>query len=189
LRRWLARRELKVARWILTRLDALTPTDVLIEQAPNDAADEPGLKHTREITDIWLQSGGDRSNQRRAFRKMAKDMAARYLRQMEVFNRRGLHSLGDLLSTEPEPIAPGKREKLAKQVDSLQRRYAVSPERRQGLEKEISSYLTGAGEDGEELRLAMLAILLERYAKRIPQRLGSIHCAMPVPRTPNSSCS
>jgi hypothetical protein len=170
LRRWLARRELKVARWILTRLDALTPTDVLIEQAPNDAADEPGLKHTREITDIWLQSGGDRSNQRRAFRKMAKDMAARYLRQMEVFNRRGLHSLGDLLSTEPEPIAPGKREKLAKQVDSLQRRYAVSPERRQGLEEEISSYLTGAGEDGEELRLAMLAILLERYAKRIPQR-------------------
>ncbi len=64
---------------------------------------------------------------------MAKDMASRYLRQMEVFNRRGLHNLGDLLSTEPETIAPGKREKLAKQVDTLRRRYAVSAERRRGL--------------------------------------------------------
>ena len=66
---------------------------------------EPGLKRTREITDIWMQSSDDRANQRRAFRKMAKDMAGRYLRQMEVFNRRGLHNLGDLLATEPEPIA------------------------------------------------------------------------------------
>jgi hypothetical protein len=170
LRRWLARRELKVARWILTRLDALTPSDVLIEQAPSDSPEEPGLKRAREITDIWLQSGDDRLNQRRAFRKMAKDMAGRYLRHMEVFNRRGLHNLGDLLSTEADPIPAGKREKLAKQVDTLQRRYAVTPERRKGLEAEIASYLQSAGEDGEDLRLAMLAILLERYAKRIPQR-------------------
>jgi hypothetical protein len=170
LRRWLARRELKVARWILTRLDALTPSDVLIEQAPSDSSEEPGLKRAREITDIWLQSGDDRLNQRRAFRKMAKDMAGRYLRHMEVFNRRGLHNLGDLLSTEADPIPAGKREKLAKQVDTLQRRYAVTPERRKGLEAEIASYLQSAGEDGEDLRLAMLAILLERYAKRIPQR-------------------
>jgi hypothetical protein len=170
LRRWLARRELKVARWILTRLDALTPTDVLIEEAQVAITEEPGLKRAREITDIWLQSGDDRLNQRRAFRKMAKDMAGRYLRHMEVFNRRGLHSLGDLLSTGPEPISASKREKLAKQVDGLQRRYAVSSERRHGLEAEITSYLKGAGEDGEDLRLAMLAILLERYAKRIPQR-------------------
>jgi len=170
LRRWLARRELKVARWILTRLDALTPSDVLIEQAPSDSPEEPGLKRAREITDIWLQSGDDRLNQRRAFRKMAKDMAGRYLRHMEVFNRRGLHNLGDLLSTEADPIPGGKREKLAKQVDTLQRRYAVTPERRKGLEAEIASYLQSAGEDGEDLRLAMLAILLERYAKRIPQR-------------------
>jgi hypothetical protein len=170
LRRWLARRELKVARWILTRLDALTPSDVLIEEAPGEPLEEPGLKRAREITHIWLQSGDERLNQRRAFRKMAKDMAGRYLRHMEVFNRRGLHHLGDLLSTEPDPIAAGKREKLAKQVETLQRRYAVTPERRQGLEAEIASYLQSAGEDGEDLRLAMLSILLERYAKRIPQR-------------------
>lgn len=168
LRRWLARRELKVARWVLTRLDALTPGDVLLDRAAD--AEEPGLKRAREITDIWMQSGEERGNQRRAFRKMAKDMAGRYLSQMEVFNRRRLHNLGDLLSTTSEVIAPGKRAKLAEHVDALQRRYGVSAERRRGLEQEVDDYLATAEENGDDLRLAMLAVLLERYAKRIPQR-------------------
>jgi hypothetical protein len=168
LRRWLVRRELKVARWILTRLDALTPADVLLDKAAG--SEEPGLKRAREITDIWMQSSDDRAGQRRAFRKMAKDMAGRYLSQMEVFNRRRLHNLGDLLSTAAETIPPGKRERLAQQVDILQRRYGVSAERRQALEQEIAAYLAGGEEDAEDLRLAMLTILLERYAKRTPQR-------------------
>lgn len=168
LRRWLARRELKVARWVLTRLDALTPSDVLLDRVAG--AEEPGLKRTREITVIRMQSNEDRANQRRAFRKMAKDMAGRYLSQMEVFNRRRLHSLGDLLSTTPEVIAPGKREKLAEYVNVLQRRYSISVERRRSLEKEVDDYLASADENGEDLRLGMLAILFERYAKRIPQR-------------------
>lgn len=168
LRRWLARRELKVARWILTRLDALTPADVLLDKTA--AIEEPGLKRAREITDIWMQSSDDRSGQRRAFRKMAKDMAGRYLSQMEVFNRRRLHNLGDLLSTTAETIPPSKRERLAQQIDALQRRYGVSAERRHALEQEIKSYLAGGEEDAQDLRLAMLAILLERYAKRTPQR-------------------
>lgn len=170
LQRWLSRRELRVSRWILTRLDALTPSDVLLDDGSAAPADEPGFKRAREITSIWMQSGEDRANQRRAFRKMAKDMAGRYLVQMEVFNRRRLHNLGDLLSTQAETIAQSKREKLAKQVETLQRRYAVSAERRSGLEQEIADYLNGGDEDGEDLRLAMLAILLERYAKRVPQR-------------------
>lgn len=168
LRRWLARRELKVARWILTRLDALTPTDVLLDKSTN--GESPGLKGSREITDIWMQSGEDRRGQRNAFRKMAKDMASRYLSQMEVFNRRGLKSLGDMLSTAAETITPGKRERLAQQVDALQHRLGVSAERRRGLEQEIEAYLASGDESGEDLRLAMLSVLMERYSKRIPQR-------------------
>lgn len=168
LRRWLARRELKVARWIITRLDALTPTDVLLDKSANE--EEPGLKRDREITDIWMQSTEDRRGQRNAFRKMAKDMASRYLSQMEVFNRRGLKNLGDLLSTAAEPIALGKKEKLAQQVNALQRRLGISAERRRGLEKEVDVYLANADESDEDLRLAMLSVLLERYSKRTPQR-------------------
>jgi hypothetical protein len=166
LQRWLIRREMRVARWVLTRLDALTTTDVLADQE----GDEPGLKRAREITDIWMQSHDDRRAQRLAFRKMAKDMAERYMSQMEVFNRRGLKTLGDLLATRVEPITRGKCEDLAKHVDNLQHKYKITAERRAALEKEVDDYLPNAEDAGDDLRLAMLAILFERYWKRIPQR-------------------
>lgn len=169
LQRWLARRELKVSRWILTRLDALTPADVLLDAELQDG-DEPGLKRAREITDIWMQSTDDRLGQRRAFRKMARDMAGRYLSQMEVFNRRRLNNLGDLLSTTPEIITQSKREQLAENIDVLQRRHNVSADRRAALELEVATYLAGTEEVGEDMRMAMLSILFERYAKRVPQR-------------------
>lgn len=168
LKRWLTRRELKVARWILTRLDALTPADVLSNH--ESVTEEPGLKHTREVTDIWLQSSDDRVNQRRSFRTMAKDMASRYLGQMDAFSKRRLTSLGDLLSTEPVVISASKRSELAKRVDALQKKYAVTQERRRILEEEVDQYLKAAGEASDDLRLGMLAILLERYAKRVPKR-------------------
>ena len=117
-----------------------------------------------------MQSGEDRKSERRVFRKMAKDMARRYLSQMEVFNRRGLHSLGDLLSTTQELVSAGKRQGLAKRVAALQRRYGVSSKRRLDLEKQVDDYLAASGDGGEDLRLGILSVLLERYAKRIPQR-------------------
>ena len=167
LRRWLARRELKVSRWILTRLDALTPGDVLLDGATS--ADDPGIKLSRELTVIRMQSGEDRASQRRAFRKMAKNMAGRYLSHMEVFNRRGLHSLGDLLSTTAELLPSGRLQQVRKHVNALQRRHGVSAERRRGLEKEVNDYLANTGENGEDLRLGILSVLFERYAKRVPQ--------------------
>lgn len=166
--RWLARRELRVSRWILTRLDALKPGDVLLD--PLASADESGLNRSREITVIRMQSGQDRANQRRAFRKMAKDMAGRYLSQMEVFNRRRLHSLSDLLSTTAELVPAGKRDRLKRHLDTLQRRCGVSADRRCRLEKEVDDYLANTGESSEDMRLGILSVLFERYAKRVPQR-------------------
>lgn len=168
--RWLTRRELKVSRWILMRMDALHPADVLSDSSRGDDDDEPGIKRSREITSIWLQSSDDRAQQRRSFRKMAKDMANRYLQQMDVFNRRRLNSLGDLLATQAETIASGKLEQLRSSVDTMQRRHSVSAKRRAGIEEEVDRYLLASGEGGEDVRLAMLSILFARYAKRIPQR-------------------
>ena len=170
LRQWLTRRDLKVARWVLTRLDALNPSDVLLESMAQEDSDKPGLKRTREITTIWMQSGKERSNHRRAFRKMAQDMSGRYLRQMDVFNRRRLQSLGDLLSNKAEALAPGKLKKLERHIDSLQRRYSVSADRRCGMEKEAAKCSSRTDGKNDDLQLAILSILLERYAKRIPQR-------------------
>lgn len=168
--RWLTRRELKVSRWILMRLDALHPADVLSDSSRGDDNEEPGIKRSREITSIWLQSSDDRAQQRRSFRKMAKDMANRYLQQMDVFNRRRLNSLGDLLATQAETIAPSKVEQLKGSVDAMQRRHSVSAKRRETIEEEVDRYLQASGEGGEDVRLAMLSVLFARYAKRIPQR-------------------
>ncbi len=172
LQRWLARRELKVARWILTRIDALCPSDVLTEARRTVRDDEPGLKRSREITEIWLQSGTDRAGQRRSFRKMAKDMSSRYLRQMDVFNRRGLHNLGNLLSVNPTIPTKAVLDRLSQQVDSTQKKHNISDERRKVLEGEVANYFTGnnAEKFREDVELATIKILLERYSKRIPQR-------------------
>jgi len=172
LRRWLVRRELKVARWILTRLEALKPSDVFLVPSAMEGAAEPGLTRTREITDIWMQDTKARRNQRNSFRKMAKGMASRYLSQMEVFNRRGFKDLGDLLSTTPDKIASSKQNKLCQHVEALQRRCRMTPSRRNGLEHEIDKFLIGSEDDGEDVKLAMLAILMERYDKRIPPQRG-----------------
>ncbi len=166
--RWLTRRELKVSRWVLTRFDALTPGDVLLDRIMH--TDASRLNPSREITVIRMQSGEDRTTHRQAFRKMAKGMAGRYLGQMEVFNRRGLNRLGDLLSTTPKQVSPSERAGLAQRVDTLQRRYGVSSERRDGLEKQVEDYLVTSGDCSEDLRLGILSVLLERYSRRIPQR-------------------
>ena len=87
---------------------------------------------------------------------------------MEVFNRRGLNDLGALLSTIPHPISPGKQEGLARRVNSLQRECSVSRDCRRSLEGAVDRFLENAEDSNEDLRLAILAVLFERYAKRTP---------------------
>lgn len=168
LTRWLVRRELRVARWVLTRLDALSPDEVLLDRGVDEP--EPGVKRTREITYIWMQSGSDRSRQRTAFRSMGKDMAGRYLGQMDVFRRRGLGTLQDVLSTAPVRLTENKCRLLQRHADAVQRRVAMAPRRRQELEAQVTEYLIRRGENSEDLRLATVSILMERYGRRIPQR-------------------
>ena len=165
---WLVRRELRVSRWILTRLDALAPADVLLDRAIE--ALEPGVTRTREITEIWMQSGKQRARQRRAFRTMSKDMANRYLGQMDVFSRRGLRSLPDLLSTSSVSLSTSKSDAVAGHANAVQKKVGMSIERRRSLEADVASYLSSRNENATDLRLAATTVLMERYGKRTPQR-------------------
>ena len=167
LRLWLVQRELKIARWVLTRLDALSSGDVLVD--PTASSHRSGLKPSREMTVIRMQSGDDRASDRRAFRKMARDMAGRYLHQMDMFNRRGLHRFAELLSTTPQTISDAKLRELVKDVDDLQDRYGVSTERRQSFEQQTRDYLAATGRGGDDMRLGIVSVLIERYANRVPQ--------------------
>jgi len=83
------------------------------------------------------------------------------------FSTRKLVSLDSLLPNEPEHITAAKISDLRNKVDSTQKRLRLTKERRARLLADVEAYEgTGLGEDD---RLAMLAILMHRYAKRIPQ--------------------
>ena len=168
---WLSMRELRVSRWVLTRLDALRPSDVLLNQV-EVAAESTKAKITsaRDVTVIRMQSSEGRGNERLAFRKMAKGMATRYLRRMEVFSRPGHESLGDLLSTDEGQISRSRYLKLKGSIDALQRKCGVSTRRRVDLERMAKDYVAKAVKGGDDLLLGILSILFERYAKRVPHQ-------------------
>lgn len=173
MRDWLAKREMKVSRWMLMRLDALTPESILQEGFPASGGvdTETTIQKSREITFILLQGNEDRGDYRRKFRAMARSMSNKYLRLMSVFSRRGLTNFQDILNTKPTQISESNLDKLLRKVDAFQKRYNISSEVRRSLEEEVSHYAAGSNalEVTEDIKLAMLNILLHRYVKRVPQ--------------------
>ena len=171
LTRWLIKRELRVSRWVLTRFDVLTPDEAIgaLIAGKADEAELPGVTTAREITQVTLQSVGDRREQRSQFRKMAKDMSARYLSQMPEFASRKLVSLETVLIDEVERLSASKTNDLRKHVDSSQKRLHISDERRKKLQQEVDQYRPTSRTLHDDERLAMLDIVMHRYAKRIPQ--------------------
>ncbi len=166
LQRWLIRRELTVGRWLLTRLDALRPEEAfaLAHQVEN-TSELPGVTVSREIIQISLQS--ERKDQRSSFRKMARDMANRYMRQMPMFATRKLDDFASLLSDRPVRLVPSKLEALRAKTQAEAKRLHISNDRYETIFRLVRDH----GEDlGDDDQLALLLILLNRYAKRVDQK-------------------
>jgi hypothetical protein len=168
LQRWLARRELRIARWIIARFDVLLPQEAL-EAATEDCSESasyPGLSQDREIEAILLQSSGPRRENRTIFRRMAKDMAGRYLRRMPLLSTRNLVVLGDLLGDEEVRISPSEHRRLADGVDAAQRRLHVADARRGAFRTEVEGYRVGGEPVPDDIALAMVSVMMHRYDKR-----------------------
>jgi hypothetical protein len=172
LTRWLIRRELRVSRWVLTRFDVLDPNEALsaILKEGSEDTELPGVTTAREITRVTLQSLADRRGQRTQFRKMAKDMSGRYLSQMPEFSSRKLTSLEGLMIAQREHLTRAKTSEIRNRVDLVQTRLHVANERRHRLEEQVDEYKPAGEALGEDERLAILSILMHRYANRIPQQ-------------------
>ncbi len=180
LQRWLIRRELKLARWILSRLDVERTEDVLaLSQQTNREAELPGITRAREITVIDLQG-----NDRNLFRRMARDMANRYLRLIPQFLRRKLDNLTVLLNEVPEPLSTTKTKELAAKVDSAQKRLGISQKRRAELQQQVEAYTPAGRTTQTDEQHAMLLILMHRYANRVPQTTLFGSSADPEPSKP-----
>ena len=166
LQRWLSRRELRVARWVLTRLDVLHPGEVLaaVSEDHSEGRELPGITKTRETVEILLQSG-DRARQRKMFRGMAKDMADRYLRKMPLFSQRKLHRFSDLLYHGAESVGASDLHSLQECIGETRNALGISSSRYGSLEQLVDGYLKNDRQVAD-VRLQMLMVLMHRYVKR-----------------------
>jgi hypothetical protein len=167
LQRWLIRRELKVGRWLLTRLDALRPEEAFaIGHQEARTSELPGVTVSREVVQINLQS--ERKDQKSSFRKMARDMANRYMRQMPMFATRKLEDFASLLSDRPSRLTPSKLDVLRSRSLAEAKRLHISGDRYESILRLIDDYDKNLTADDQ---LALSLILLNRYANRVDQKV------------------
>lgn len=167
-----ARREIRFARWMMMRMDALSP-NAIFRSADEDAL--PGLKPERDYVDIFMQSDG-RTDDRRQFRKMATDMADRYLRLVEPLRDRQYERFRDLLKEEPPTLTPGQLAELKALLDREQKRLEIPTSRRHKIEETVAKYVKGAksADFAPEVVLVMVRVLMHRYAIRTAGQTRSL---------------
>ncbi|WP_108517019.1 hypothetical protein [Bradyrhizobium algeriense] len=181
--RALARREIRFARWLMMRMDALSPSAVF-RSAGADAL--PGLKVERDYLDIFMQTDSARSDERRQFRKMATDMADRYLRLVQPLRDRNYTRFKDLLGEEPPSLSAGQMNELRALIDREQKSLRISQDRQHKIRQIVDRYVKGAKslDLGEDVRLMMFRVLLHRYVVRTTGQTSDLFADDPEPRQP-----
>ncbi|WP_347302140.1 hypothetical protein V5740_08950 [Croceibacterium sp. TMG7-5b_MA50] len=180
----LARREIRFGRWLMMRLDALSPGAVLGQPG---AQETHNLATGRDYVEIRMQGTSARGAERRQFRTMALDMANRYLPSVQVLKSRGATDFQALLPGEVGTMTAARIKELAGLANKDQRRLEITEARRRELEALVDEHLSGASshDRSEELRLAMTRILMHRYANRTQHLTPSLFEAFdPDPKTP-----
>lgn len=172
LTRDLIRRELRIGRWLLMRLDALTLSDVLKPESSTDEAQLlPGTQLHRDATVIPFQGGNtpeQRKKVRKSFENSAENMANRYLARMPAFAQRGIRDIAQLFATTPEAITKKDMVALKRRVDGSQEKLGIPARVRTELEVVVRTFIEAREHHdlGEDVQLAALNILMHRFHKR-----------------------
>ncbi|WFR97517.1 hypothetical protein [Rhizobium tumorigenes] len=180
----LSHREMKFGRWMMMRLDALSPGAVL-----RSTGTQPTHNRAkgRDFVDIRMQGDEKKEAARKQFRTMARDMAKRYLPMIEALRNRNATDVDRLLPAEPPKLTPGQIKELSLKVDKDQAKLSIGPSRRKEIDSLVDEYIkrTKSYDDRPEVALAMTRILLHRYAIRIARATPSLFEEIdPDPRTP-----
>ena len=164
---FLINRDLQIARWVMTRFDIATSVNKWI-QVQSTQTDQPGRQLGRDFLVLLTNQVSQPSN-RRSFRTAAQDIANRYLELMPIFTRMKQTRLSSMLAKTCKGMPKSDIEKLRAKISGEIRDLKISAERVAKLNKLIDDYQAAANET-EDVRLAMLRILLHRYVKRTPQQ-------------------
>lgn len=157
---WLKNREIKVARWIMTRVDAIGPETLRNALRQENEPNRPGSQKDRDWI-LRLMQRGTSSSAKRAYRSTVSDIARRYIDQMPVLRTR--IKLENCLAAPAPTLNKTQMKALNNSVADLQAALGFSPERI----SHISSWIPG--DLSSEVRLAVLRILLHREIRRTPQ--------------------
>ena len=180
----LSHREMKFGRWMMMRLDALSPGAVM-----RSHGDQPTHNRAqgRDFVDIRMQGDETRDASKRQFRTMARDMAKRYLPMVEGLRNRNATDIDRLVPSEPPKLSAGQLKDLESRVDRDQERLKIGPTRRKEIDGIVEAFIkrTKSYDDGPEVALAMKRILLHRYDVRIARSTPSLFEEIdPDPKTP-----
>lgn len=180
----LARREIKFGRWMMMRLDALSPGAVL--QSP-ESFETHNLQRDRDFINVFMQGRTDRTTERRQFRTMALDMADRYLPLVQTLRNRNATQFAALVPTQPPTLSDAKYRDLLVDADRDQRKLDVSVRRRASIDALVADHIATSltGDREREVAVAMSRILMHRYANRIANLEPSLFEDFdPDPKTP-----
>lgn len=158
---WLRNREVKIGRWIMTRVDAIAHDEFrkalgAPEPQMRSAGTMPGRDH---IIKLMQRDRKDRS----AFRRIAQDISRRYIEQMPSFRRKGIRALHECLSVEPQLISPSQLAELQESVDRVVRDAHFSKQQLAAIRESVPEKVL------QDEHLAVLRILLHREKRRTPQ--------------------
>ncbi|WP_299165338.1 hypothetical protein [uncultured Tateyamaria sp.] len=185
----LSHREMRFGRWLMMRLDALSPSAVL--RAP-DAQETFNRSKGRDFVDIKMQGHSDRNTERKQFRKMAVDMANRYLGLVQSLSSRNVTKFDPLLPSTPPRLTDSQLKKLVESVEKEQKKLKIGDTRRREIEQLTRTYLNASKsyDTGEEVALAMLRILMHQHDVRRKKAIPSLFEEMdPDPINPLKASS
>jgi len=167
-----ARREIKIARWLMMRFDALAPVHAIELTTNSDDYSPNGIDADRETTSVSFQAVEERGSAKREFRKIAADISKRYLTRIPDFANRNHNNLNHLLLERIQPLAEGTITKLRDEVEKCSVSLGVPRSQIDQIRSGIQSFEQGYGGQDctEELKLAMERVLIHRYQNKRPQR-------------------
>lgn len=174
--RWLAGREIAIARWVLTRFDAFGPDHILYDQSLSKTlaeSQEPGLNVKRDITEIRLQRPGERTKSRNEFRKVAKQMCRRYLVQIPVMQSRGAVDLAQMLDQHLGNVTQTQLKQATALLERTVKATSLPSDKVTAISEQVNAHLEARAIRGQEATIvgqAMTSILLRRLAKKTPQK-------------------
>jgi len=158
---WLKNRDMKIARWLMTRVDAVSHEDfrkALVEAENNKVT--PGTTLGRDHIFKIIQC---ERKDRKTFRYIAKDIAKQYIQQMPSFYRKGITTLSQCLSEDSIAISKTDLNKLQNSVNQLLTEMRLPEHQIRKIRDSIPDKLSN------DQFLAVYRILLNREKKRSPQ--------------------